>query len=234
MPRKPSLGSSTTTALALFAALGLASAAYAEEPQTPATPDQQSGCTMRNGVAVGAGCGSTGATAGQSGVPGQARQGGHQCHRRRAGCHGRFRYPGWPGAGPLQAERRQYRGPGRGGNECQGGHQRDRRCAWGGRRGRYRRRLSARQVASVGRTGRREARAGSGHAIHLLSSQDRSLPSRGGQRAGGRVWMLPGLVTARCPPTRRGRKGGGRRRASPPPATFPAPIRHRNWSPAPT
>src|SRR3954447_361603 len=72
MPRKPSLGSSTTTALALFAALGLASAAYADEPQIPATPDQQSGCTMRNGVAVGAGCGSTGATAGQSGVPGQA------------------------------------------------------------------------------------------------------------------------------------------------------------------
>jgi hypothetical protein len=72
MSRHSSLGFSTTVTFALFAALGLASAAYADEPQIPATPDQQSGCTMRNGVAVGAGCGSTGATAGQSGVPGQA------------------------------------------------------------------------------------------------------------------------------------------------------------------
>ncbi|MFL5331589.1 MAG: hypothetical protein ACJ8H8_00015 [Geminicoccaceae bacterium] len=71
MSRHPSLGSSTTVALALFAALGVASAAYAAEPQKP-TPDQQSGCTMRNGVAIGAGCGSTGASAAQGGVPGQA------------------------------------------------------------------------------------------------------------------------------------------------------------------
>ena len=69
MPRNRCLG--TPTALALFAALGLSSAAYAAEPQAP-TPDQQSGCTIRNGVSVGAGCGSLGSTAVQGGVPGQA------------------------------------------------------------------------------------------------------------------------------------------------------------------
>ena len=70
MPRNRCLG--TTAALALFAVLGLSAAAYAAEPQTPPTPDQQSGCTTRDGVPVGAGCGSAGSTAAQGGVPGQA------------------------------------------------------------------------------------------------------------------------------------------------------------------
>src|SRR4051812_33176427 len=70
MPRNPCLG--TLTALALFAVCSLSTGAYAAEPQTPPTPDQQSGCTMRDGVAIGAGCGSSSSTAAQGGVPGQA------------------------------------------------------------------------------------------------------------------------------------------------------------------
>jgi hypothetical protein len=160
MPRNPRLGP-TTTALALFAVLGLSSAVDAAEPQTPATPDQQSGCTMRDGVAIGAGCGSSGATADQGGVPGQAGKLGTSA---TGGAPGATAASGTQGGPPPDRSK-----PTGGSTEGQGVEAMAGKAGSGATGGGHAGRLPARRGATVRRTGWRSAGSGGGYPVDMLS-----------------------------------------------------------------